>query len=127
MANKAVVLSVVFGLLASWSPAAGLEIGPDADLCAALSQVQPGEELLLQPGEYRGGCVVRRGGLPGAPVIIRAADPDRRPHLTRPGQAVNMLEIRASDVTIQGRIDTLISARWATGIKGKWFRPERPE
>jgi hypothetical protein len=40
-----------------------------------------------------------------------------------------MLEIRASDITItiQGRIDTLISARWATGIKGKWFRPERPE
>jgi hypothetical protein len=101
MANKAVVLSVVFGLVASSPPAAGLEIGPDVDLCAALSQVQPGEELLLQPGEYRGGCVIRRGGLPGAPVVIRAADPDRRPHLTRPGQAVNMLEIRASDITIR--------------------------
>ncbi len=100
MANRALVLSVVCGLLAS-SPAAGLEIGPDADLCAALSQVQPGGELLLQPGEYRGGCVVRRGGLPGAPVVIRAADPDRRPRLSRPGQAVNMLEIRASDITIQ--------------------------
>jgi hypothetical protein len=101
MANTAVVLSVVFALLASSSPAAGLEIGPEADLCAALSQVQPGEELLLLPGEYRGGCVVRRGGIPGAPVVIRAADPDRRPHLTRPGQAVNMLEIRASDITIR--------------------------
>jgi hypothetical protein len=65
MANKAVVLSVVVGLLASSSPAAGLKIGPDADLCAALSQVQPGEELLLQPGEYRGGCGVRRDGFPG--------------------------------------------------------------
>ena len=78
------------------------EIGPEADLCAALNGLQPGEELLLRPGDYPAGCSVRRGGAPGAPVIIRSADAQRPARLVPPGPSRNLLEIRASDVSVRG-------------------------
>jgi hypothetical protein len=82
--------------------AEGAEIGPEADLCAALEALQPGDELTLQPGDYRAGCVVRRGGLPGTPVVIRSAEPDQPARLVHPGPDVDILTIRASDVVIRG-------------------------
>lgn len=88
-------------LLGSSADALALEIGPDADFCAALHGLPSGEELVLTPGDYKGGCTIRRGGQPGTPLVIRAADPDRPPRLVYPGHPVNMLEIRASDVTIR--------------------------
>jgi hypothetical protein len=99
--------SVVFAA-ALWFMAMGLplssaavEIGPDTDLCAALENLQPGEELVLLPGDYRSGCAIRRGGLPGVPTVIRASDPARRPRLLHPGRPTNMLEVRANDVVIR--------------------------
>jgi hypothetical protein len=82
--------------------ASGLEIGPGTDFCAALRDLPPGEDLALQGGDYKGGCAIRRGGRPGAPLVIRAADPDTPPRLTRPDAEANMLEIWASDVIIRG-------------------------
>lgn len=79
-----------------------LEVGPDADLCVAIRSLTPGEELVLEAGDYKAGCVILRGGQMGLPLVIRAADPARRPRLVYPGHPVNMLEVRASDVTIRG-------------------------
>ena len=95
--------AVAVGTLSLVNPATAeiLEIGAGSDLCRALRQVEPGTEIVLQPGDYRAGCVVRRGGLPQSPVVIRAADPERPPRLSHPGR-VNMLEIRASDIVIRG-------------------------
>ncbi len=98
-ALKSVVLAKLF--LVFPAAAGPVEIGPDADLCSALRQVGPGTEIVLQPGAYRAGCAVRRGGLPQSPVVIRAADPERPPQLSHPG-LVNLLEIRASDIVIRG-------------------------
>jgi hypothetical protein len=78
------------------------EIGPDADLCTEIRAVQPGEELVLAPGEYQGPCAIRNGGEPGAPLVIRAADPTRRPRIVYAGRASNVFEIRASHVIIRG-------------------------
>jgi len=78
------------------------EIGPGADLCAAINTLQPGEELILQPGDYRGPCVIRSGGTSGVPVVIRGADPERRPRILYPGSSANVFEIRASSVRILG-------------------------
>ncbi|MGH7368457.1 MAG: right-handed parallel beta-helix repeat-containing protein [Candidatus Rokuibacteriota bacterium] len=78
-----------------------LEIGPDSDLCAAIRALPEGEELVLQAGDYRGGCKLRRGGRPGHPLVIRSADPDHRARLVYPGYPVNLLEIHAGDITIR--------------------------
>lgn len=91
---------LVIGVAVSRLEAA--EIGPEDDLCAALNALQAGEDLVLRPGEYPAGCSVRRGGSPGSPVIIRSADAQRPAHLVRPSEGRNLLEIRASDVTIRG-------------------------
>ncbi|MDO8477675.1 MAG: right-handed parallel beta-helix repeat-containing protein [Candidatus Rokubacteria bacterium] len=78
------------------------EIDPDADLCGEIRAVPPGEELVLAPGDYQGPCVIRRGGEPGAPLVIRAADPARRPRIMYAGRATNVFEVRAGHVTIRG-------------------------
>jgi hypothetical protein len=83
------------------SPLAAVEITPDADVCAAIETLEPGQELVLQPGDYRAGCIVRRGGLPEAPIVVRAADPERRPRLRADRHIGNLLQIRAGDIVIQ--------------------------
>jgi Right handed beta helix region len=46
----------------------------------ALSRARPGETIRIAPGEYRGG-VTGQGlrGVPGKPIILKAADPKRPP------------------------------------------------
>jgi hypothetical protein len=78
------------------------EIGPDADLCAEINSLDRGQELVLAPGEYQGPCAIRRGGEPGAPLVIRAAEPARPPRIVYDGQTTNVLEVRASHVVIRG-------------------------
>ncbi len=80
----------------------GAEIGPEVDLCLTLSSLQAGEELVLRPGDYRAGCVIRQGGTPGAPVVIRGSGREGPARLVHPGGDSNLLNIRASDVTIRG-------------------------
>src|SRR3990167_1595907 len=52
-----VLMSAFFGV--SPSEGASVEIGPEADLCAEINALAPGDELVLRPGEYRGPVVVR--------------------------------------------------------------------
>ena len=82
--------------------ATGREIGPDADLCGEIRAMRPGEELVLAPGDYQGPCAIRNGGTAGAPLVIRAADPTRRPRIQYTGRVSNVFEVRASHVTIRG-------------------------
>jgi hypothetical protein len=82
--------------------AAAREIGPEANLCAEIHVLPAGEELVLEPGEYQGPCAIRRGGERGAPLVIRAADPERRPRIVYGGANANVFEVRASHVTIRG-------------------------
>ncbi|MEW9899349.1 hypothetical protein ABWL39_12055 [Chitinivorax sp. PXF-14] len=57
--------------------AATLHAGPD-DYLSRLAELQPGDELLLAPGVYRGGLPVHRLlGTAEQPIII-AGDPDKR-------------------------------------------------
>ena len=95
------LLGAVLLLGAATRVAAG-EIGPEADFCAELRLLKPGEELALRPGDYQGPCVIRQGGAPGAPIVLRAADPVRRPRIVYHGSRANVLEVRASHVVIRG-------------------------
>src|SRR5690242_16802813 len=100
--RRVLVLAPVLALAFPVPPLHAAEIGPNDNLCAAIEALQPGDELLLGAGDYKAGCTIRRGGRPDSPVTIAAADPTHRPRLVYPGQPVNMLEIRASDVVIRG-------------------------
>ncbi len=78
------------------------EIGPGEHLCRAVNALEPGDELVLRPGDYAGPCAIRTGGRPGAPVIIRAKDLRQRPRIHYAGRKANVLEVRASHVVIRG-------------------------
>jgi hypothetical protein len=80
----------------------GKEIGPEANFCAEINALQPGDELVLRGGKYQGPCTIRRGGRPGAPTIIRAENLLHRPWIVYEGQSDNVLNIRADYVTIRG-------------------------
>ena len=101
------IVGVSVGLalaLVGWGagPAGAAEIGPEDDFCGAVNQLQPGDELRLRPGDYQGPCVIRRGGAPGAPTTIAAADPQQRPRILYDGITANVLEVRAGHVVIRG-------------------------
>jgi Right handed beta helix region len=100
VALAAVLTLAVFDTTPSW--AAGREIGPEADLCAEVGRTGPGEELVLRPGTYAGPCRIRGGGVPGAPLVIRASNPAQRPLIVYNGTAANVFEIRASHIVIRG-------------------------
>jgi len=78
------------------------EMGPGADLCSEINSLDPGQELVPAPGDYQGPCAIRRSGKPGAPLVIRAAEPARPPRIVYAGRATNVLEVRASHVVIRG-------------------------
>lgn len=90
--------------LAGWGTgrAGAAEIGPEDDLCGAINQLAPGEELRLRPGDYTQPCVIRRGGAPGAPITIAAADSRQRPRIVYDGVTANVFELRAGHVVIRG-------------------------
>ena len=102
--TRTVILSCVGVLLlvsATWA-ATFKEIDPGSDLCAEINAAPPGTELVLQPGDYRGPCRIRAGGIPGDPLMIRAKDPAQPPHVAYAGTEANVFEIQASYVTIRG-------------------------
>lgn len=104
------VLRVSIAVAACWLAAAlpprafagTVEAGPDVELCAAINSLEPGDELVLQSGDYQGPCSIRRSGAPGNPIVIRGADADARPRIVYGGAASNVFEIRATDVVIRG-------------------------
>ena len=48
---------------------------PADDVQAALNAAQPGDDIVLAPGVYHQDLHVLKGGAPGAPVTMRAAEP----------------------------------------------------
>jgi hypothetical protein len=81
---------------------AAREIGPEANLCAEINRMQPGEALMLRPGDYRGPCRIRHGGSAGSPIVIEAQNLTDRPRIVYEGQASNVFEINADYVTLRG-------------------------
>jgi len=97
------VAGAITGSLLGWAVSAGAaEIGPEADLCAAINALSPGEELALRPGDYRGPCSIRRGGRPGQPIVIRAADGARPPRVVYGGGTSNVFNVHGDHVVIRG-------------------------
>ena len=81
---------------------AAREIGSEADLCVEINSLQPGEILTLMPGEYRGPCKIRRGGVAGSPIVIQGQSLTEKPRIVYDGQDSNVFEISADHVTLRG-------------------------
>lgn len=84
------------------APVAAREIGPDANWCAEINRLAPGEELVLRGGKYSGPCTIRRGGTADAPLVIRASSLADRPWIAYDGRSDNVINIRADHVTLRG-------------------------
>ena len=84
---------------------AGVRVGPEG-LAAALAEARPGSVLLLEPGDYAGLSLRDRGGAPGTPVTIRAADPAVPPRLAR---------LRLRDASHLVLTDLVLDYRFAAG------------
>src|SRR5262245_28940052 len=96
---RGVVVATVLGAaMVAPVSATAKDIGPDDDFCGAINSTPPGEEVVLAPGEYQGPCAIRQGGERGMPLIVRAADPKRRPRIVYGGTNANALEVKASNV-----------------------------
>lgn len=64
-------------LIVSNTAARDVVVGTDAELLAALQQARPGDQILVRPGEYRGGVYASLQGEPGRPIVIASLDPAR--------------------------------------------------
>jgi hypothetical protein len=84
------------------APSASRQIGPEEDLCTAINALGPGQELVLLPGDYRGPCAIRRGGAPGAPIVVRAQSLEARPRIVYAGDRSNVIEVRTDHVVLRG-------------------------
>ena len=100
------MLSIVFAvailLLVAENETAAREIGPHANLCAEINSLRAGEVLDLMPGDYRGPCRIRNGGIPDFPVVIRGQSRTEKPRITYEGQTSNVFAIEADHVTLRG-------------------------
>jgi hypothetical protein len=66
-----------------------------------LTQLQPGDELILHEGIYEGSAAVNISGLPDKPITIRGyGKGEERPVLLWEGKGANLLQIGASNIVI---------------------------
>ena len=83
-------------LLSGMTSAADYRAAPD-DYREAVRRLQPGDRLLLEPGDYRQGLPLHNlSGHSGRPISIQAADPLRMPRfIARPGaNTVSLVNVR---------------------------------
>jgi Right handed beta helix region len=98
----ALALSAILVALPAPARAGTRETGPEEDWCAAARLLEPGDELLLGPGEYAGPCTLTRSGAPGSPIVIRGRDPADPPRIVQLRGNADALGIQASYLTLRG-------------------------
>jgi hypothetical protein len=98
---RLIVVVVMLNTIATASGGGARVIGADENFCRAINDPSSGNEIWLRPGEFRGPCVIRRGGTADRPLVIRAQEPNRRPRIVYDGDGANVLEIRADHVTLR--------------------------
>jgi hypothetical protein len=83
-------------LLAGAAAAADYRAGAE-DYRAYLSRLQPGDRLLLEPGDYLQGLPLRNlAGDAGQPIVIEAADPSTPPRFIARARAntISLVDVR---------------------------------
>jgi hypothetical protein len=100
--RRVVLCALVATGFSALSPVFARQVAPGVDICAEMNRLNPGEELALLPGRYKGPCAIRVSGTAQSPVIIRSADPGRPAVLVYTGRTANVLDIRADHVVVRG-------------------------
>lgn len=101
-------LVLVLAAATTITAAATVSVGNSAALTAALAQANPGDEIVLENGVYRGTFTLERSGEPTRPITIRAATPrqvifsETLFTLTRNHGVLSGLIFERSQVTIRG-------------------------
>ncbi len=88
--------AVMLGHLAGWVAAADIHADPE-NYRELVRQLQPGDRLLLAPGDYVHGLTLHNmSGSPALPIVIEAAQPTTPPRLlARPGaNTISLLNVR---------------------------------
>jgi hypothetical protein len=76
-------------------------VNPGENYRDILTQLQPGDELILHEGIYEGSAAVNISGLPDIPITIRGyGNGEERPVLLWEGKGANLLQIGASNIVI---------------------------
>lgn len=70
------------------------KVSDDAGLRRAIASAKPGNRILIEPGEYRGGVAFENlHGKPGSPIVIAGRDPKKPPRFTGGGSAIQFSDI----------------------------------
>lgn len=70
-----------------------ISIDNSAQLRTAISRLQPGDTLLIAPGDYAGGIyLANTSGTENAPITIRGAEPNNPPLFSGGGQAFHLAD-----------------------------------
>ena len=76
-------------------------VNPGENYRDILTQLQPGDELILHEGLYEGSAAINISGLPDKPIIIRGyGNGEERPVMLWEGKGANLLQIGASNIII---------------------------
>src|SRR6266536_2314187 len=92
------------------------EIRAGNNYCQEINDPESGNDLVLEPGEYKGPCKIFRGGEAGDPVVIRALDASNPPRIHYDGSHGNVFEMYAGNITIKG-LEFLPTKREVDGIR----------
>lgn len=93
---RGAVCAGVFCLLSGVTSAADYRVSPD-DYREQIRHLQPGDRLLLEPGDYRQGLPLHNlSGRIDHPIIVEAANPLALPRfIARPGDnTVSLINVR---------------------------------
>ena len=89
-----------------------VRVGDVAGLREALRGAEPGDEILVAPGEYAGGLYFENlHGSADEPIVIRAEDPEDRPTFTGGGAAFHL-----ADVSYLELRDLIITGQTGNGL-----------
>lgn len=88
---------LVLGIILVGQPAAAevLEVDTDDNWCDVVNDAQPGDEVVLLPGDHMDTCHIRARGTEEQPVVIRSEDPEDPARLAYSGTGANTIEFRS--------------------------------
>jgi len=87
------VVSALAFMLCAPANAARITVATSSQLRSAIRKLQPGDTLLIAPGDYAGGIYLAdTSGTKDAPITIRGAEPNNPPLFSGGGQAFHLAD-----------------------------------